>query len=743
MMHWLFAGELQEGGHLEWMGPQWQWSLAVAVSLACLLLGWRASGHRRRFLELGLLGLALAAVVFAAAQPTWVLEGLRQEQPRSAVLVDVSRSMNVLEKGSPRSDAVQVALGVIGERASTEVFLFGEEMRPGSPDLFEDSATDLAGALDALVDRFAGESLASVSLITDGIDRSWMRSRFRLEERLEARELPGPLSIYQVGTGEDLVDLSIVDLDTAGFAFLRTPFEIEVRVESTGMESKRVPVSLAMDGSPLKEKPVLLDEEGRGAVTFTITPGKVGRFTYTLSVPVYEGDSLPGNNSLSAVVRVVRDRLRVLQVCGAPSFDEKFLRLLLKQDPSVDLVSFFILRTYEDGLGAYRDTELSLIEFPYRNLFTTDLWSFDLIVLQNFDHKPYFRWESTTLLQNIADYVRRGGALVMIGGDRSFDLGEYAGTPLEAVLPVKLGVRGRSVNEASFQPVLTVQGRLHPITQLLGNRVENEALWGRLSALDGMNLNLGLAAGSAALLVHPDKKVGSRPMPVVAVREVGEGRTMAFMGDSSWRWVMAEAGLGHGNQAYLRFWKNAMRWLVRDPVGQPVQVSSGRENYLMGDEVTMRVQVRDVGFEPVAGAEISAVLKGPSKTERFTGVSTADGEVVLTHTARVRGAYRIRVEAKKLGVVLGRAESVFAVTDRDPELDEVRPDAAFLKALAKVHGGSYHPPGDYGPATRDAEAGRWVDERSESPLWAGAWLPIWVGLLGAGSWWVRRRNGGR
>jgi uncharacterized membrane protein len=743
MMSWLFSGELSPDGYLVWMAPTWQWLVASALSVLGLGLALRSAHHPRRGLELLLMGLALVGVVVAIAQPTWVVEGLRQERPRSAILVDVSRSMNVLEEGTPRAAQVKAALDAIGRDANTEVFLFGEEMRPGSPDTFEDPGSDLAGALDALSDRFAGEDLASVSLISDGIDRSWLRKRWLAEGRLEPVDLPGPLSVYQVGQGKDLVDLSLVELDAAGFAFLRTPFEIEARIESTGMDHRKIPVSLTVDGRALKQRNVTLNSDGHGTVKFTITPSKVGRFAYTLSVPVYEGDSLPGNNSLPVVVRVVRDRLRVLQVCGAPSLDEKFLRLLLKQDPSVDLVSFFILRTYEDGLGNYRDSELSLIEFPYRNLFTTDLWSFDLIVLQNFDHKPYFRWDSNELLQNIADYVRKGGALVMIGGDRSFDLGAYAGTPLEAVLPVRLGVKGRTVSEAPFRPALTAQGRLHPITQLLGNRVENEALWKRLSAIDGMNLNQGLAPGSAALLVHPTQKSGSRSMPVLAVREVGNGRSMAFMGDSSWRWVMAEASLGHGNQAYLRFWKNAMRWLVKDPVGQPVQVNSGRENYLMGEDVNLRVQVRNVGFEPVEGAAISAVLKGPENSERMTGVTDADGEWVWTSKAQARGAYRIQVEATKAGVSLGEAESVYAITDRDPELDEVRPDAAFLKALAQVNKGAYFGVGEFEPALRDEEAGRWVDERSETPLWAGAWLPIWVGLFASAGWWLRRRSGGR
>ena len=34
------------------------------------------------------------------------------------------------------------------------------------------------------------------------------------------------------------------------------------------------------------------------------------------------------------------------------------------------------------------------------------------------------------------------GALIMLGGDRSFDLGEYNNAPIADILPVQLGVAG-------------------------------------------------------------------------------------------------------------------------------------------------------------------------------------------------------------------------------------------------------------------------------------------------------------
>ena len=100
----------------------------------------------------------------------------------------------------------------------------------------------------------------------------------------------------------------------------------------------------------------------------------------------------------------------MLQVCGAPSYDQKFLRLFLKQDPSVELVSFFILRTYDDFGAGWDSNELSLIEFPYRTLFSRDLKTFDLVMLQNFDYKVLLSTRLVTeLLNNIKEYVLDGG----------------------------------------------------------------------------------------------------------------------------------------------------------------------------------------------------------------------------------------------------------------------------------------------------------------------------------------------
>jgi hypothetical protein len=333
----------------------------------------------------------------------------------------------------------------------------------------------------------------------------------------------------------------------------------------------------------------------------------------------------------------------------------------------------------------------------------------------------------------------------MTGGDRSFDLAGYGGTPLADVLPVRLGVSGVRVDEAPFRPQLSPAGSAHPVTRLAGDPAENAAAWERLPALDGLNLSTGPTEDAAVLLQHPTLSAASGvPVPVLAVREVGLGRTMALAVDASWRWSFSEAATGRGNQAYLRFWKNALRWLVADPDDRRVVVRPDRENALVGEEVRLLTRVRDSGYAPVAGARVTGQVLAPDgRPTSFEGVTDATGELATSYRPVLRGAHRVEVRS---GDEPGsEARTVFAASARDPELSEVVPDGAFLEALAGLYGdrGAYRRPGDRSPPLVDRRAERTVKERRETSLAKAPLGAALFGLLASGAWVLRRRGGAR
>ncbi|MFT7520160.1 MAG: putative membrane protein [Kiritimatiellia bacterium] len=366
-------------------------------------------------------------------------------------------------------------------------------------------------------------------------------------------------------------------------------------------------------------------------------------------------------------------------------------------------------------------------------------------MFQNFDYDAYFRADPAGLLTNIQQFVEEDGkGFVMVGGERSFDLGGYGGTSIEDMLPVDLRQTEPLIDETHFRSVLTADGERHPVTRLLPDPAKNQAWWSRLSKTDGVNRVGGLSKGATVLLEHPTLKGrDGLPMPVLAVAEAGKGRAMALTVDTSWRWSITEAAHGRGNQAYLRFWKNAFKWLMKDPESSRVTVDTPQENYGVGDTVRIIVRARDTGFAPLERAEVIAHIDGPNGRTEVEGLTTPDGDVALEFPAAVRGAHRVSVEVRHRDKLVGKGKTVFAVTTRDPELDEVSPDAEFLKWLATSTGGKFFGPDQLGAPIRDPSSGRTVWERREAALWRAPILGIWILLFGGLTWIVRRRSGMR
>lgn len=201
--------------------------------------------------------------------------------------------------------------------------------------------------------------------------------------------LEGPVHTFQAGSNERFKDLAIERFEVSDFGFIHQPLTIKVTLRSSGIGRKNVPLVLRENEKILVTRVVELnDEQSHYTAELDFTPTETGKRIYTLTVPVFAGESVETNNRKFFQVNVVRDRLRVLHLNGRPSWDSRFLREVLINNPKVDLLSFFILRTLSDDVQA-PTAELSLIPFPSNLLFTDYLSSFDLVVFQNFKYVPF------------------------------------------------------------------------------------------------------------------------------------------------------------------------------------------------------------------------------------------------------------------------------------------------------------------------------------------------------------------
>lgn len=722
----------------------WRVIACALVIAACGYLVWTYRGSPRRVWLTVTRLLAGLCVIGILVEPAIQLRSVRKLKNRLALVADRSTSMALpAASGGTRYDQFLALLtresSALAALAEQHVMEWLDLAGPVSDATLrsppKDERTDLLKALETARGQTSGRPLAGLVLFSDGADNASLEDPAHpgtlsstARDRLKA--LGAPVNTVNVTPKGAFTDISIVDVIADEFAFVHNTISVEVQILATGFSNLTTDVTLRREGEIIAKQEVALAAGVPQTVTFKTKPDKIGEFVYTVSVPVQAGEAVPSNNERSFALQVIRDKIRVLQVAGRPSWDERFLRQHLKENPNVDLISFFILRTPGDDTRA-GDSELSLIPFPVERLFTTELASFDIIVFQNFDFRPY---NMERFLGNIAQAVKNGLGFVMIGGDQSFADGGYRGTPIEGILPLRLEQSGVAVERV--KPALTDAGRRHPATDLARGGA-NERIWSQLPPWPSVNRVGGLAPGATAL-------VNSSVGPAIASMDVGEGRAMAIATDSLWRWRLSSLRDGGSAQrAYHRFWSNTLRWLVRDPEHSRVQVTPEKRRFDEGESVDVGFTVRESDYTPVPGGSLEVTLErgvGPQLTQNAQ--TNDQGTARLAFEGLETGAYRVRAKATRDGREIGTGEAVFVVESRSIETARAAPRPELLRAIADATGGRAFDVNDSLADVKvvDPDVVE-VDRRRNIELWDNAWALIAMIAIFGADWALRRRSG--
>ena len=452
------------------------------------------------------------------------------------------------------------------------------------------------------------KKLVGTILLSDGVDtRLPDNDGISGAMRDALKGLDVPIHTVTLTKDEPIVDLAIERVAHDDFAFVRNAVSFDVFLSANGHEGESVAVRLEENGKEVAVKQLqLLPDKNDYVVTFELVPDTRGQSVFWVSVEALEGELIVENNHHSFVVQVIRDKIRVLQVVGRPSWDVRALRRMLKQNPNVDLISFFILRT-NDSVDAAATHELSLIPFPTDELFYQELGSFDLVIFQNFTHRGF---RMTQYLPRIRDFINDGGGFVMIGGDQSFARG---GTQIHRSLSFS---RSFSENRMGFKrhpskAELTEVGKTHPITRLIQSSDENQSAWSALRKMNGWNVVWGMTAGADVLLTTRNRL---RPT-VCCCERFGKGRVLSVMGDDTWRWAFGADGSGMDHAFVHRFWGNAIRWLIRDPALNRLKVSTRSDK--VGIDVPFQVEARlsTASFLPAQNVNLNALVSRLGSTE--------------------------------------------------------------------------------------------------------------------------------
>jgi hypothetical protein len=337
-------------------------------------------------------------------------------------------------------------------------------------------------------------------------------------------------------------DRQLVILEAPAYGIVGQSVTIKYRIEDTANVNKRN-ATLFIKQNHKKNKPEIIPVNKD--LTLDITVEHAGQNILDLEVSSIDDEITLSNNRAPIIINGVRDRLRVLLVSGQPHAGERTWRNILTSDPGVDLVHFTILRE-PNKVDVTPQNELSLIAFPFRELFEIKLYDFDLII---FDRYRLNRILPNYYFANIARYVREGGALLEASGPSYAGPDSIYSTALKDVLPAyPLG----HVIESSFKPTLTDTGKRHPVTQNLHwyGVKENDPGWGSWLR----QIAVSPKSGNTLLGGHEEH-------PLLILDRVGEGRIAQLASDHIWLW--SRGYQGGGPQAELL--RRLAHWLMKEP----------------------------------------------------------------------------------------------------------------------------------------------------------------------------------
>jgi hypothetical protein len=563
-------------------------ALGVALALWRGLQGW------------ALRALAALVVLAALAQPSYQIEDRAPLSNIVLIVEDKSASQSLGDRLNTTTNAAVALAAQLNARENTEIRRI--EVRDGEGD----TGTLLMSAVsDALAEEPRGR-IAGIFLLSDG----------RVHDLERTPDLPAPLHLLLTGKETDW-DRRLIVKNAPAFAILGEPVTLTLRVEDDGAapQATSTVIDISVDGA----EPQRFDMPIGRDIELPITLPHGGLNVIQFTVPTAEDELTDRNNTALVQINGVRDRLRVLLVSGEPHAGGRTWRNLLKSDSSVDLVHFTILRPPEkqDGVPV---TELSLIAFPTRELFLEKIEDFDLIIFDRYKRRGIL---PAIYLDNVANYVQEGGAVLIAAGPDFASADSIYRSPLADIIPAEPTAR---VIERGYRPGITDLGNRHPVTSGLAGA----DTWGRWMR----QIEVDPIAGDVVMN-------GIDGKPLLVLDRVGEGRVALLASDHAWLWSRGFEGGG----PQLDLLRRLAHWMMKEPELE--------EEALWAEPTgqTMRIIRRtlDESVGPVT------VTRPDGTEEEITLEEVTPGRFEALYTGPEIGLYRLAEGDQEAVVGLGPA----------------------------------------------------------------------------------------
>lgn len=765
-------------------GSTWASEYTALVLFACLAVAGLAAYYyfrrqpteRPRLRRIACIGrgVCLVTLVLVLAQPVLHFDVIRELRPGLLLLFDGSDSMNLEasaddkdSEAKTRLDQVKSTLTASDETLSNlsqnyrlraylstdrghllEVGDFSRKPDAESPTQAETLAsqlnadakvTALGASLEEISQRHRGRLLAGVVVVSDFNENSGTPAL------TACRDLDVP--IYTVGVGASEASDLAVSLHSDLVIKKDEQRPVTVQIRQSGLDGQVVSLQLSarrlgsVSGaieeeipSTLIGKPQIVELDNKFVtVEIPYEPTHVGRYRLEAKIENLPGEIVTKNNTATREVVVRDEAVRLLFIEHQPTWEWRFVKEVFHRDRLVGREGF---RTYlhSADFGVRRSSELFISSL---NLTRAEFFANDVIFISDIPEELL----TLDFQKMLEEYVRDfGGSVVVIAGHR-FTARSISQTKLADMLPVILDP-AKPPRVADFRMQLTPTGENEDFMMLADPDKPNEKAWMALGELPWYQPVANLHPQGIALAEHPLDRCsdGETLQPIIATRRFGKGEVVYLGMNEMWRLRRY-----HAEKYYRRFWGQLMYRLgLSHALGSQkrFKVSTDKNDYRVGDHVSIAVEAYDRNFRPLTETALTARLvtsanDGTEDSRAITIVpSNQDGVYETSVPIFTEGTHRLLVTDPIEGA---EVEIILDVSPLSVERRSAIRNVKLQEMLADETGGKPYELTGLDKLAQDLKAEPILEtEGIYVPLW-NTWLVVALVLLALlGEWTVRK-----
>lgn len=680
----------------------------------------------KKILLVTLRSITLVLLVLLIAEPLLRISRTFLRKPVIAVIADNSLSMTLADGAGNREQQLRAIFSDAGwEKLSADCDVERYSIAPvfthTPPDslALRGTSTDIAAALAGVLAR-GSEPVRAVVLLSDG-NYNTGANPLSVAERF-------PVPIYTIGIGDSTEQKDVVVSKVTGnaIAYVESSVPVDATIKISGYSGAAVRVLLFDDGKQVDQTSITATASAEAAdhpVRFLYVPKSEGMHRISVRTVPLPGESTEKNNSRSFAMKVLKNKMRVVVVAGAPGPDAAAVMQTLQSDKNCDPAIF------------YQTADGELRAEPARAVFAASAAAADCIVLVGFPTQQ----TTAQHLQTVIGAVRSKSLPLLFISGRTIDLEKLK--QLEPLLPFTI-----ASSRMDEQQVIAAIPASQQSNLLMGAD-GSAAGWEKLPPIFA-SIGAFKAKPEAAVLATMKIQGVTLSVPLIVSRSIGAQKTMAVLGYGIGRWKLL-AGASTETASFFTSWfTGATRWLSTREEDKRLRVEPEKEIFSQGEPAALFAQAYSETYDPLDNVDVRIEAVEQTSKQKFETVlaGIGSGRYEGSFTNLGEGEYDFLATASIGGQAFGSVRGRFAVGEQALEFTDTKLNSTLMRQIASLSSGVYAPAAEYRSVQEVMRKAAYMKPEeetgiSEFDMWS---LPLLFAiiLLCAGSeWFIRKQSG--